>query len=75
MLELEPCAYVRNLHFMPVLRCAPLVSLVTFTAPVSQQLYKVVVRNVTRRDTYFISVKQLHDSEPKWVTGLKNRLS
>jgi len=60
---------------MPVLRCVLIVSFVTFTAPVSPQLYKVVVRNVTGRDTYFISVKQLHDSEPKWITGLKNRLS
>jgi len=60
---------------MPVLRCTPVVSVMTFTAPVSPQLYKVVVRNVTRRDTYIISVKELHDSEPKWITGLKNRLS
>jgi hypothetical protein len=61
--------------FMPVLRCAHVVSVVTFTAPVSPQLYKVVVRNVTRRDTYFVSVKQLHDAEPKWITRLQTLLS
>ena len=46
------------LLFIPLLLCAPVVSVVTFTAPVSPQLYKVLVRNVTRRDTYFISVKK-----------------